>query len=407
MCGNGKKVRLVVLLLVYSAHAQDASTGPDAGAASTQAAPSTDYYYYQYSFDPYWSRLTYITLDFKKYILMVIPPVSLVSNLCSLLVFLQPRRRRQNISVVMSALAVADIFALTLEWSSLIRYHTAFGLHDKYVFCDLIVYLTYVCRPCSSWYVFIFTLERFISVKFPLKKATIVTKPRLRITLAILTICCFISQMYFIFFVESLFGWTCKRAPQYSFFMYTTVKLVMREILGFILPSILTGALNMWIILILRSWSEKQAGLTGDNDASKEGNNKSLTVMLLTVSTFSIVVYSPNSIIQIYAGYTSTTPLLMVLINVIQPIGFLNHTCNFFFYCLGGKTFREDFMCLITCGRGNIIMMMLALFVLLITCGRGNTIMMMLVYSVSITCGRGNTTMMMLVYFVPYHMWQR
>jgi hypothetical protein len=141
----------------------------------------------------------------SRYWHLVVLPLSLVMNLLSMLVYLQPRRRRQSVSMVMSALAVADILALYQNWVKMIDNETEFNLtvHSPF-FCKSIAYVSYVGRSLSSWYIVLFTAERLISVKFPLKKATLVTMTRVRVALLVTTVAVASSQAYFIHFMEQM-----------------------------------------------------------------------------------------------------------------------------------------------------------------------------------------------------------
>ena len=294
---------------------------------------------------------------FRKWATTVLLPLGLVCNGLSLVVFLQKHRRSQTVSMVLTALAVADIFSFTLEWSLFIGTYTNFTLHYHGALCDIVTYVTYVGRTCSSWYILLFTTERFISVKFPLKKASLVTKPRMRLALFLITLLCFISQAYFIEMyhsVKSLAGSFCLLKSEHRN-IFEDVKFIVRECFGFLLPAAITAVFNVWIIILLRSWAKKQSDLKGENKdkGGRDADITALTVMLVMVSTFSVVVYTPRSISQVYFGIRDEYSINGITVdNCLIPIGLLNHSVNFFFYCIGGKTFRQDFVRIITCGKG-------------------------------------------------------
>jgi hypothetical protein len=114
----------------------------------------------------------------------------------------------------------------------------------------------------------------------------------------------------------------------------------------------MTGVCNFFIIKLVRAAVEKQRGMIGGRmDKKKEQDNNSLTIMLVVVSTFSIVIYAPRSIAQIYYNFQEWTLLNGAVDRLLECIGILNHSVNFLFYCMGGKTFREDFLRIITCQR--------------------------------------------------------
>ena len=173
--------------------------------------------------------------------------------------------------------------------------------------CHLVPYITYVARSCSSWYVLLFTTERFIAVKFPLKVASLVTRRRMRLVLLMLTTLVCISQVYFFVVLEAVNtrgGWVCILTSNY----YEEIKFAMRECVGFLVPAAITAVLNVWIIITLRQWTAQQSGLKGDSEnkdiikKKKNAEYVSMTVMLVTVSMFSVLVYAPRSITQLYYG---------------------------------------------------------------------------------------------------------
>ncbi|ELT92926.1 hypothetical protein CAPTEDRAFT_216885 [Capitella teleta] len=303
------------------------------------------------------SALSKAAFQLEKYFNLIVLPLSIVLNVMSLMVYLQPHRRKQSVSVVMSALAVADIFALYLNWSKMFTLWLDFNLQTySAFFCRSVTFVSYVARSLSSWYILIFTGERLISVKFPLKKVTMVTMSRVRLVLVVTTVLVTISQCYFVMFMErrsTPHMAACGVASKYTA-LNEKIKFVMREIFGFLLPSFLTGVCNFFIVRLLRVASKKQIGMTGgsSSERKKEADNTSLTIMLVVVSTFSIIVYTPRSISQIiFDGKDKKTILDGAVDRILECMGILNHSCNFLFYCLGGKTFREDFMRMITCQK--------------------------------------------------------
>ena len=316
---------------------------------------------------PAWLRFWKLKLmkanEFHKWMSVVVPPLSLVLNLCTLLVFLQKSRRKQNVSMVMTALAVADIFAMTLQWSLLVGKYGDFYLHNVPILCDIVYYLTYAGRTCSSWFVLVFTMERFVAVRFPLMRASLLTRTRMHIILLTVTVGCLVSQVYYFVFFDTAETWDGSvrcGIGGYTVSYFATVKFIAREVIGFIIPSLMTAFLNMWIIVLLQKWAEKMAGLSGSGDKKKEAANRSLTIMLVTVSTFSIVSYGPYACLQVYTmgqdeqlNISPQTYIMMVLDSYLQPISWLNHTINFILYCLGGRQFRDEFIHIITCGRGK------------------------------------------------------
>jgi len=92
---------------------------------------------------------------------------------------------------VFVAISVVDTWALIPQFDKLVDYildmydiHWSLKHYDAT--CKLLSWLTATSQICSSYLALLFTLERFISVRFPLKRAIICTKRR--ITTAIISI---------------------------------------------------------------------------------------------------------------------------------------------------------------------------------------------------------------------------
>lgn len=312
-----------------------------------------------------WMYIRRVAFDVRKYVSVTVLPLSMLFNGFSILIFMQPRRRRQSASFLMTGIAVADILALAQDWNLMIFDFTDFSIDSYGQFCEFIMYITYVCRSLSSWYILLFTVERFISVKFPLKKSAIVTRKRVLLALAITTVLVSVAESYYLVFFK-YHGIGCGVSKKYTG-IFKKIKFVFREILGFIVPSLLTAALNGIIINTLRTWAKQQSSLKGPESKGKEKDNSALTFMLIAVSTFSIVVYCPRSISQMYFdAHGSLTYKENIVDKFLECFAILNHSCNFFLYCLSGKTFREDFLWIISCRRCEFL---LKLMLLTSTCG--------------------------------------
>lgn len=59
-------------------------------------------------------------------------------------------------------------------------------LYNRDYFCQSLTYISGLCSFLSVWFVVGFTVERFIAVRYPLKRQTMCTVKRARLTLAAL-----------------------------------------------------------------------------------------------------------------------------------------------------------------------------------------------------------------------------
>ncbi len=336
----------------------------------------------------------------------IVPPIGLILNLFVFLVFVQKKRRRQSVSVVLMGLAVSDSVMLCTVIDRSVDFFADFTPSKvSSALCQLSHYIPQVSRDCSTYFILLFTIERFISVRFPLKRATLCTKPRMLIAMATVVVSSAAMEGFAFWFqaVHIRPTWTGPKPycmlrvlydrTEYSMWVigtYGIVRLVIHDVIGFVLPCTIIALLNALLIRSLRQWSSKRAQLSQQTEKEKEkakADQKSLTIMLVTVSTFSIVTLLPFIVSRLVFVYHRPVRYLYVMNQLTMNVGYmalvLNYSCNFFFYVLGGRQFRNEFVTIITCGKGTITCgkRKITCGKRKITCGKGK-----------ITCGKGKIT---------------
>ena len=260
-------------------------------------------------------------------------------------------------------LAIADILSLTtaMDFSYYFWNDHKFSPMQSTDFgCRLITYVNDIARDCSSYFVLIFTLDRFISVKFPFKKQLWVNGRRVLLAMLTIFACAALAEMYQPYFL--MHYEPVDRCYTLEPDKYNLLNSIIRNTLGFVLPGILVALLNFLIIRVLGKFSKKRIAMTG----VAEKQTRSLTILLLSISTFSFLVGLPKAIFMYYTQYG---------IDVTKPqsdgywsfaflsdaLNMLNHTCNFFFYCLSGSQFRKELKVILirvfTCGKREFLVL--------------------------------------------------
>ncbi|KAH3691479.1 probable G-protein coupled receptor B0563.6 [Dreissena polymorpha] len=115
---------------------------------------------------------------FFTYVTPVIAIFGVVGNSVSLMVFLTKIMRKLSASMYLIALAISDILSLVFyvlpEWlkhgEPLLSEYSWPPLLQQNGVCKSVLYLQYIARFLSSWFVVFFTIERFIGVCFPLHR---------------------------------------------------------------------------------------------------------------------------------------------------------------------------------------------------------------------------------------------
>jgi len=108
---------------------------------------------------------------------------------------------------VFIAISVVDTFSLIdqFEWFMKNVAHLK-SLRFYFVGCKIMPWISTQCQICSSCLVLLFTIERFISVRFPLKRAIICTKRRINtaiISIIVIAALATVYELHYIVMVTS------------------------------------------------------------------------------------------------------------------------------------------------------------------------------------------------------------
>lgn len=110
---------------------------------------------------------------------------------------------------VFIAISVVDTFSLIPQFEQSLYDITFYGLgtdHWKLSYylatCKIMRWLESTSQICSGYFVLLFTLERFISVRYPLKRAIICTKRRITIAIGVIVVCAGLATVYELYYYE-------------------------------------------------------------------------------------------------------------------------------------------------------------------------------------------------------------
>ncbi|CAG9819627.1 unnamed protein product [Phaedon cochleariae] len=215
------------------------------------------------------------------YYVPVIVVVGVVGNFLSFLVLLTTHLKVRSSSYYLAALAVTDSGYLACI---LLVYCSSNGVVDWFHqdgFCQLWVYLTYVCSFLSVWFIVAFTVERFIAVRYPLRKPYVCTVSRAKMIVLSLTCVAFLLHSY-VFWIASVVDQRCHLNPDYvDLAEYVNY---VDTIVTFLVPVVLIVGMNALIARsLLRFRKNTQRGVLGgivmlsENCALYEMNNSQST----------------------------------------------------------------------------------------------------------------------------------
>ena len=307
--------------------------------------------------DDYYTMLD--TRETYSYYLSVVPFCALLTNGLAVYVFLHRRKTEQTVDLLLIAVSISDVFSLINFMDTAVYFWTDYewSLQQRTdVGCRMIQYISNVARDCSSYFVLTFTVDRFVAVWFPLQRSTIMTKKSVQLIMVGIVLLGLTMEMYvpILYRYGNLHG--VKGCQTGNLNLNAELLTYLRNTMGFIVPGVAVAILNASIIVRMRKYEVQRVAMTsghGEHNNSSYNPNRSLTIMLVTASTFSFLCATPKTIYFIYLSYADWAGWEYVTYGyVVDMILVANYTCNFFFYCMSGSQFRRDLVKAL-CGPGE------------------------------------------------------
>ncbi|VDI22133.1 Hypothetical predicted protein [Mytilus galloprovincialis] len=225
--------------------------------------------------------------------------LGLLFNLTSLLVLTRKHMRKSTMNLYLSALAIYDCLALTMNFMiGVLRgqnKHINKDFQDHEDLCKFHGVIVEVFNLLSIRIIVSFTIERFIMIKFPLKGKQLVTPRRAIYVIIGVSLGVLVFSMHKIavsgFEGDSVFGYAaCK-----------TRRAIFVEIIYFYVafntwfPTLTIVTLNTLILLEIRRNKKKRAQMTTQ---SMSKSDEKATKLLLLVSSAYVVLVLPLGLIQ-------------------------------------------------------------------------------------------------------------
>ena len=123
--------------------------------------------------------------------------LSVLTNGISLIIFIRMTRKKQNSAMIFIVISVVDTLSLIGQFDLVIKYGAPRrSLLKHNVICKLLNWIQGASQDCSAYMSLLYTLERFISVRFPLQRAVICTRRRIVIAIVATVSCSLIIEFY-------------------------------------------------------------------------------------------------------------------------------------------------------------------------------------------------------------------
>ncbi|XP_030767567.1 thyrotropin-releasing hormone receptor [Sitophilus oryzae] len=339
---------------------------------------------------PFHSYLQFFTIFYTP----IIVAIGLIGNLLSFFVLLTTHLKLRSSSYYLAALAISDFGFLVTVLITYCTYNEIFELFDRKEFCKLYVYLSSVCAFLSVWLTVAFTTERFIAVRYPLRRQYICTVSRAK--MIVVGIICFglLSQVHLLWMVTAIKDEDrniCEMDPAVNWYIANVINF-LDTVFTFVIPMTLILIMNTLIAKVI--FKSRRLAFTDDdrfrfqyassqalnelqssdstrnsdqestaskryiryeeysircNRQHRASNNQAqhnINKMLLIISSVFIALNFPSYVIRIvaYFGFTMIDRIPPEYLHcaqlVSQMLYYTNFSINFILYALCGRSFR-------------------------------------------------------------------
>jgi hypothetical protein len=265
---------------------------------------------------------------------------------------------KSSTRLLLTGLAMADTAVLLTNplRQGIIRCFATDVRHLTHASCPVHYFCSYFLEHFSHWNVLLLTVERWISVTYPLRARVICTMKWTLVALSMTSILLFTLNAHLLFeyrlgkvISEDSIHFQCTYVSKsYSTFMvkvYTHLEIVLS--FGIPFPGIvLFNSSILWQLFKtgMKRRKLQNLGTSSDCDAARLS---SMTHMLVAVSVAFLVLLTPKAVwLLVYRSLTRPVDKFYWFY-LASPISYvlysLNHGTNFILYCISGRQFREAF----------------------------------------------------------------
>ncbi|EFN81825.1 Rhodopsin, GQ-coupled [Harpegnathos saltator] len=254
--------------------------------------------------------------NIQLYYSPILVHLGLLGNCLSVCVFFGTKLRRASSSIYLGALAVSDsgfLVTIFVVWLNMFHVH----LFNEQGFCQFFVYLSTLCSFLSVWLVVAFTVERYVAVKYPLRRQSLCTVARAKVVIIWLTILAVLLSSPVLLFsgprtVLTRYGNATLCYLVNGWESWATVYNGIDTVLTFAVPLTIIVIFNTLIARNLYKLDHIRRTLTIESDVSNEKDARAIrdrmpqtkvTKMLLLVSSAFLCLNMPSFVLRVIAFY--------------------------------------------------------------------------------------------------------
>lgn len=269
---------------------------------------------------------------YNAYVALMMLVVGFIGGILTLCVLNNKKLTKLNLCLYMRSLAVYDILRpLQYVIAEVVSRNVQ---RDNHPYWFVFLYLGQTFSWTSSWFIMAMSVEACIAVSLPHMTRFLLTRNRAIITILCISLCMPLLNIYILLSTEEDFR-------KFRFNMGLSDVLMYS-----IIPSLVIVPCNIIIVHVVRA-RRKMAPMSAQTHRNMRTKSEQSIVLMLVVRSVAFVVLTiPVSLyFVIYSYQVVKDPTIeLVIIDRVYSSLHLNPGLNFFFYVLGGETFREAFI---------------------------------------------------------------
>ncbi|KAL6263177.1 hypothetical protein P5V15_005979 [Pogonomyrmex californicus] len=283
-----------------------------------------------------------------------------LGNCLSMYAFFGTNLRYSSSSIYLGALAISDsIFLMIVFVVWLVMVHV--NLFNQYGFCQCFIYISTISGCLSVWLVVAFTVERYVAVKWPLRRQFLCTVARAKITVMGLTALAVVySSPVLLFSTVRLEAGTNSNICELdnAWDDWADVYNYFDTIITFAVPLTIIVIFNILIVRNIYKFDHVRRTLTIESDVSSEKAHiprdrmpqTKVTKMLLLVSTAFFCLNMPSFVLRLTAFTYDNNQLWLIYAQQMcnQLLFNTSFGINFILYCVSGQNFRRAMVYMFT-----------------------------------------------------------
>lgn len=313
-----------------------------------------------------------VILHANFYCIGALVVVGVVCNVLSMGVFATSKSlRRTTTGHYLIALSAADLLYLLGEALKWLNSHDSQGqiinftfVNTNDVLCKMVHCIRYSAKFLSGWITVAITVERFLTVAFPLRVSRLSTPRLARVCIAVIAVSSLALNAFPVWTVGIM-----SYAPEGTYCVITAPaeyerwSMVVLRCGQLIVPSCLilvfTVAIVYFVTMAARRRQTQLQGQSCHLTSPQRSVETQLTAMLIAVAVSTLVLrlpYATAFYLNLYQESIWPSPIdewqeyrLCAAYRITEIFAVLNYVLNFFLYCLCGSTFRNHLRRFVHC----------------------------------------------------------